>query len=175
MPIVPDTKDWTWVLERPCPECGFEPGAASFRDIPRLTRENVAAWERVLRGDRAELILRPDDATWSPLEYAAHVRDLCRIMLARLNLMLVLDDPAFVNWDQDETQQQRDYNAQDPATVARELAAAGQAIATAFELVAESDEQRTGRRGDGSTFTATTLASYFLHDISHHIWDVTGR
>lgn len=20
--IVPDTKDWTWVLERPCPECG---------------------------------------------------------------------------------------------------------------------------------------------------------
>ena len=21
--IVPDTKDWTWVLERPCPECGL--------------------------------------------------------------------------------------------------------------------------------------------------------
>ena len=121
----------------------------------------MATWEEVLRGDRAELTLRPDDATWSPLEYAAHVRDVCRIMLARLNLMLVLDDPAFVNWDQDETQQQRDYNAQDPATVARELAAAGDAIATAFELVAESDEPRTGRRGDGSTFTVTTLASYY--------------
>ena len=24
MPIVPDDKDWTWVLERPCPECGFD-------------------------------------------------------------------------------------------------------------------------------------------------------
>jgi hypothetical protein len=22
MTIVPDDKDWTWVLERPCPECG---------------------------------------------------------------------------------------------------------------------------------------------------------
>ena len=23
-PIVPDTKDWTWVLDRPCEECGFD-------------------------------------------------------------------------------------------------------------------------------------------------------
>jgi hypothetical protein len=23
MTIIPDTKDWTWVLHRPCPECGF--------------------------------------------------------------------------------------------------------------------------------------------------------
>src|SRR5690242_18838112 len=22
--VVPDTKDWTWTLERPCPDCGFE-------------------------------------------------------------------------------------------------------------------------------------------------------
>lgn len=28
MAIVPDTKDWTWVLERACPECGFD--ASSF-------------------------------------------------------------------------------------------------------------------------------------------------
>ena len=26
-PIAPDTKDWTWVLEQPCAECGFEPTA----------------------------------------------------------------------------------------------------------------------------------------------------
>jgi hypothetical protein len=25
--ITPDTKDWTWVLERACPECGFDPAA----------------------------------------------------------------------------------------------------------------------------------------------------
>jgi hypothetical protein len=22
--IVPDTRDWTWVLERPCPDCGLD-------------------------------------------------------------------------------------------------------------------------------------------------------
>ena len=28
MAIVPDTKDWTWVLERPCDECGFDARSA---------------------------------------------------------------------------------------------------------------------------------------------------
>ena len=34
MPIEPDTKDWTWVLERPCPECGFDASSVSFDDVP---------------------------------------------------------------------------------------------------------------------------------------------
>lgn len=25
--IVADDKDWTWVIERACPECGFDAGA----------------------------------------------------------------------------------------------------------------------------------------------------
>ena len=29
MSIEPDTKDWTWVLERPCPECGFDAAAVA--------------------------------------------------------------------------------------------------------------------------------------------------
>jgi hypothetical protein len=35
-PIVPDTKDWTWVLERPCPECGFDASGVR-RDEVMLT------------------------------------------------------------------------------------------------------------------------------------------
>jgi hypothetical protein len=30
MTIVPDTKDWTWVLRRPCPECGFDTQFARY-------------------------------------------------------------------------------------------------------------------------------------------------
>ncbi len=29
-------------------------------------------------------------------------------------------------------------------------------------------------RSNGSRFTARTLALYFLHDIRHHLWDVTA-
>lgn len=25
--ITAETKDWTWVLDRPCPDCGFDPNA----------------------------------------------------------------------------------------------------------------------------------------------------
>ena len=39
MTIQPDTKDWTWVLDKRCPECGFDASAVSFLEIPRLVRE----------------------------------------------------------------------------------------------------------------------------------------
>ena len=174
MAITPDDKDWTWVLEHSCAECGFDPAAFGFRQIPGLTRDNVGAWQRVLDGD-ADLRQRPDDSTWSPLEYAAHVRDVCRMMHARLNLMLVLDDPEFANWDQDVTATEQDYNAQDPARVGLELVTAGNAIADAFELVPDAALARTGRRSNGSFFTVETLAKYFLHDLVHHRRDVTGE
>ena len=41
-PVPPDTKDWTWVLERPCPDCGF----ATFADNPIV---DAATAEAVLR------------------------------------------------------------------------------------------------------------------------------
>jgi hypothetical protein len=31
--VPPDTKDWTWVLERRCPECGFEAGAVTAPQV----------------------------------------------------------------------------------------------------------------------------------------------
>jgi len=181
MPITPDTKNWTWVLERPCPECGFDPDRVDYRDVPRLTRDAVTVWQRVLGSGAgsdapgARLAVRPDDSTWSPLEYGAHTRDVFRIMHARLGLMLVLVDPEFLNWDQDETAVEQNYAGQSPARVARELAAAGAAIAEAFELVPDEQLGRTGRRTDGSRFTVESLAKYFLHDVVHHRWDVTGE
>lgn len=117
---------------------------------------------------------RPNDSTWSALEYAAHVRDVFRIMHARLNLMLVLSSPDFANWDQDATAIEQDYNQQDPSLVATELRRAGLALADAFEDVPDSALARVGRRSNGSVFTVETLATYFLHDVVHHLWDVTG-
>jgi hypothetical protein len=34
---------------------------------------------------------------------------------------------------------------------------------------------RTGRRSNGSVFTVASLSQYFLHDVVHHLWDVTGQ
>ena len=34
--IVPDDKDWTWVLETPCPECGFVATTVAVEDVVGL-------------------------------------------------------------------------------------------------------------------------------------------
>jgi hypothetical protein len=172
MAIVPDTKNWTWVLERECPECGFDSSATPASDVARLLRENAAAWPAVL--EREDVTVRPDEQTWSALEYAAHVRDVFRTFAVRLQLMLEEDGPRFPNWDQDATAEAERYNEQDPAVVAAELAAAAEVMASALEAVPDDAWDRTGFRGDGSTFTVDTLTRYFIHDPVHHLHDVRG-
>jgi DinB superfamily len=172
MPIVPDTKDWTWVLERPCPECGFDAASIELEDVGQMVRDNVAEWQQALARPRDEVVTRPSADRWSALEYACHVRDVLRIYHERLVLMLTEDDPDFANWDQDETAVAERYGEQDPATVAAELAAAAATLADRFDAVAGDEWQRTGNRSDGARFTVDTFARYFVHDPVHHLDDV---
>ncbi len=168
--IVPDVKDWTWVLERPCAECGFDAAQVAPAAVAGALRDNAAAWAGVLRGD--DLVRRPDATTWSPLEYACHVRDVCRLYDARLVLMLTQDDPLYPNWDQDETAVAERYGEQDPAVVRDELLAAAGQLADRFDGVTGATWQRPGRRSDGARFTVDTFSRYLLHDVVHHLHDV---
>ena len=119
--LVPDTKDWTWVLTRPCEECGFDTHALEQQEIgPTLLR---AADALVAALGRPDVASRPAPDVWSPLEYACHVRDVCRVFTGRLHRMLTEDDPAFENWDQDATAVADEYASQDPRVVARQLTA----------------------------------------------------
>ena len=171
--IVPDDKDWTWVLERPCPECGFDATAFDHDDVAGLLDANAVAWPAVLAGDGVGERPRPD--RWSPLEYACHVRDVFRLFDTRLHLMLDEDDPRFANWDQDETAVADRYGEQDPAVVADELVAAGRTLTESFRGVTGDQWERRGTRSDGAEFTVDTFARYLVHDPVHHLWDVGGR
>jgi hypothetical protein len=122
---------------------------------------------------RADVRERPDDHTWSPLEYAAHVRDVFRTFRTRVELVRAEDDPIFPNWDQDATAVAERYNEQDPAVVSTELTEAAEALAADFGAVPASELSRKARRSDGAEFTIETLAQYFIHDPIHHLWDVT--
>jgi hypothetical protein len=173
MTIIPDTKDWTWVLRQPCPQCRFDATGVAREAVGPILRETVARWVTVL-STRDDVRTRPGPATWSPLEYGCHVRDASTLYLTRLGLMLTEDDPLFANWDQDEAALRQRYREQDPAVVAAELETAGVALAGAFEKVGDDQWHRPGRRGDGAAFTVETFARYFLHDPVHHLYDVAG-
>ncbi|MDF9276718.1 DinB family protein [Arthrobacter sp. EH-1B-1] len=168
MAIEPDTKDWTWVLERPCPQCGFDASDYPSESIAGKHRLDLPRWRKAL--GRADVRDRPDEGTWSMLEYAAHVRDVYVLFRERTELMLAQEDPIFEDWDQDRTAREKNYAAEDPGRVAGELAAAGEAYAALLESVREWD--RVGRRSNGSRFTVETLAQYGLHDVVHHLSDV---
>ena len=48
MSIEPDTKDWTWVLEQRCPECGFEAAAVDRAELAGQLRDDARGWAAVL-------------------------------------------------------------------------------------------------------------------------------
>jgi hypothetical protein len=166
--VPPETRDWTFVITDGCPRCGFVPPA------PQVTgerlRESLPAWRDALA--RPDAAVRPAPTVWSTVEYGCHVRDACRIFRERLELMLERDDPTFPNWDQDATAVAGDYFHQDAATVSGQVQREAAATAAAFDAVRPEQWDRPGRRGNGSVFTVATFATYFLHDIEHHVWDV---
>jgi hypothetical protein len=170
MALVKDDKDWTWVLDRPCPECGLNSRTLDRADIAPIVRSSAAAWQPVLSS--AAVRDRPAPDVWSALEYGCHVRDVFVLFDERLLLMLTEDDARFTNWDQDETAVARRYGEQNPSAVARDLAAAGEAIADRFDTVTGEQWDRTGSRSDGATFTVVSFARYLVHDVVHHLYDV---
>ena len=169
----PDDKDWTWVLDRVCPECGFDTSTVELAQVGSMVRDNASTWQRVLA--RPDVRERPEPGTWSALEYGCHVRDVFRLYLERLELMLTEDGPHYPNWDQDETAVAERYDLAEPARVAAELTTAAAALADRFDSVTPDQVGRTGFRSDGASFTVDTFARYFVHDPIHHLWDVRER
>lgn len=173
MTITPDTKDWTWVLEQACPECGYDATAVAPTEVAGLLRANLGDWSDILA--KPNLAVRPSPEVWSPLEYGCHVRDVLRLFHTRLQLMLADSGVRFENWDQDQTALEDRYDLADPAMVSKELADAGETLAAAFAAVEGEQWSHRGVRSDGAEFTVATFSRYFLHDVVHHVADVRGR
>src|SRR6478609_6075382 len=170
----PDSKDWTWTLSRRCEQCGLAAGEVSIAEVPERAFVAAEEWVAILRSSPA-VATRPEATVWSPLEYAAHVRDVHLLFDQRLESMLTEDVPTFANWDQDATAREQRYGEQDPEVVADELEAAALTFIARVRSLRPDQLDRRGVRSNGSQFTVVTLCQYFLHDVIHHLWDVTGQ
>ena len=172
---IPDRKDWTWVLERPCENCGFEAGQLDRSGLGARIRANAATWRAILtRGNM--VTARPPAAPeaspiWSALEYGCHVRDVYRRFEDRVARMLTEDVPTFADWDQDHAAIEGAYNEQDPGRVSYDLALIAGRTADVVDRIVGDEWDRRGARSDGVSFTIDSLVRYLLHDVSHHAWD----
>lgn len=80
--IEPDIKDWTWVLSRPCPECGFDAAAVHHTAVGEHIRRDAAEWLRRLQEeprfpnwDQDETAITDDYASQDPATGAGELFD----------------------------------------------------------------------------------------------------
>ncbi len=169
----PDEKDWTWVLRRPCPECGFDPDAVTTDAIPGIVADVAARFAEVLR--RPDAGIRPEPGTWSAIEYGRHIADVCDVMTGRLRLILASGGAgaSFADWDQDAAAVQQQYWRSTAEETAALLTGRAEEAASAWSEPTADQWTWPGLRSNGSTFTAASLGTYFTHDLTHHLADVT--
>jgi hypothetical protein len=164
----------------PCEECGFDfeadsaaEGIAALRSLPRRYR---APLTRFLPGEDGDTIVRgrPDETTWSALEYAAHMRDVIMLWGWGLNVVLKEDHPVIpVPSQSDLDERTSAYATLDPATVADELAANAERMAAKADAVGEDGWERAGDFG-GDNITALDILRKVNHEGHHHLLDI-GR
>ncbi|HLS01727.1 MAG TPA: DinB family protein [Beutenbergiaceae bacterium] len=172
--VTPESQDWTWVLTQQCPQCGANVGAVDAPEVLRLARDYLHRFRQLLDGSD-EVRRRPSPGVWSPLEYGAHLRDVCGVFRTRVRAMLLHDESSYPDWDPNEAAVEGDYRALDPVEVADELHTAGMDLVRDVAALSDAELQRTGHRSDGFTFTVESLMRYFLHELTHHWWDVSGE
>lgn len=167
---IPDSKDWTWVLEGVCNECGHDVRALNPGQIASLVRGSVNLFTMALR--RPDVGSRPVPGVWSPLEYCAHVAEMFVVMKQRLELMTSRELPTFANWDQDEAAIRHNYARLAPEHVAEQLRLSAEAFADVLDSLDDTQIPRRGYRSNGSVFTVATLSQYAWHDAVHHLHDL---
>lgn len=170
-PARPDTKDWTWVTHRRCAECGFDPGPLRPADYPATVLDLAGAFQTALA--RPDAGQRPDPGTWSTVEYARHVADVCEVMSARLDAILAAEGVAeFASWDGEVAAVEEKYGLSTAEEAAALLRQRAESASRTFARPEGDQWMLRGLRGDGAPFTAASLGLYLLHELAHHAHDV---
>jgi DinB superfamily len=165
-----------------CDECGFVYAEVSPADavekLRSFGRRYKAPLTRFLAGEDGDSLLRerPEDGVWSPLEYAAHVRDAIRFNGYLARRALTEDRPTLPAPNPDQAAVDNNYNAEDPAAVAEGIEERASKLAAMVEDVEDPSSWARvavweGRDGD---FTSLYFVRNAVHEGHHHLLDV-GR
>ena len=165
-----------------CDECGYVYAEVSVDDaIEKLRsfgRRYKAPLTRFLAGEDGDSLLRtrPSPDVWSPLEYAAHVRDAVRFHGYLARRVLTEDSPTLPAPNPDQAAVDNDYNSSDPAEVADGIEERAAKLADMAAGVEDpsSWERATVWEGRDGEFTALYFLRNAVHEGHHHLLDI-GR
>ena len=160
-----------------CEECGFEYALDDAERVGPAIVEGVAEIAGVVRGGGSALRARPEPDVWSPLEYAAHLRDVLLVQRERVLRARREDRPTFAPMGRDERVEHDGYAEQDPEDVARQLTDAAAMLANDLHRLSPSDWDRTVMYSYPRPWERSLrwVAVHTLHEVRHHTVDIRGR
>jgi hypothetical protein len=154
-----------------CDSCGF-----AFPDCDVTTvaarLPTLAADVRVLieAAGRDRLGAKPDDGSWSAIEYLCHLRDVYEVSAIRLYRVRTEDRPQLEPMYNDLRAIRFRYAGRDAPAVLDELDAA--VAGCCDEIARVTDWDRTMTRLAGEHRTARWLARAAVHEGVHHLRDL---
>jgi DinB superfamily len=161
----------------PCEECGYEWESLDRGEILPEVATLASEHALLLTSVPADLLrehTRPE--SWSPLEYACHVRDVLRFQRERIALAQAEDTPEFVPMRRDERAVEERYNDQDPFIVSGEITIAARQLVGALAALDDKGWLRTGRypSSDPEVRTVEWVGRRTAHELAHHLFDIRG-
>ena len=111
----------------PCPGCGYDYGT-TVEEARRVITDGASTASQLLQSSSPRVTERPGPQVWSPLEYAAHVRDLFTVQRDRVILALVADNPHFTPMYRDERAGLARYAEEAPTEVSATLVSAARLL-----------------------------------------------
>jgi hypothetical protein len=171
---------WQWprIQFEPCPQCGFDAASLPAETLGDLAVELAAGWRAFLEeADDAYVRAIPEPGVNSPIQYAAHVRDILRVYGDRMVLAVEEDNPTVPIFNPPQEVWEA-YNRLDAEELAADIEARARRLA---ETVAGMDPSSWSRivindRGQYGvySFTVAGLARNAVHEAHHHLLDATG-
>jgi hypothetical protein len=167
--------DWVRIQGEACPQCAHNPASLPVSALGEAGTAEAAAWQSyLLAADSGALRQSPAPGVWSPLQYAAHVRDMFRVFGDRVLLAIEFDNPTVQGYFPTEDEC-RAYNTLDAAEIAAEVDAQADRLARVSADRDGDDWVRTVMRDGVDRFTVAGLGCFAVHEAHHHLRDATGE
>ena len=156
-----------------CEACGFDGASYDNPSLIAALRELGPRWRTQLVDAGTDLRTRPGPGVWSPIEYAAHSRDITALHVFGVEQALTGDEPSYPAIVADDLIEAAaaTYVDEDPETVVAALDAHARRLARAAADAGDDTWQRGLTIGDERS-TVRRLLEHALHDSLHHVDDV---
>jgi S-DNA-T family DNA segregation ATPase FtsK/SpoIIIE len=154
-----------------CPECGLDYATLTAEALRERAAPLPGLWRAALAGvDDGRLRRRPAPEVWSPIEYAAHTRDVVGELTQTLRSMTG-DGPMPAPTDPDEVVLGRRYAEADLAAVLDGLQAENDGF-LAFLRGLTPAQAALEHEFPWGARDVLTIAGNAVHEQTHHLLDV---